>query len=165
MSKISFFTHYNRPPAQDTVLDYETCNVSQADIDVSSLAYQLDRYGMEGLQARMEAMRDKFGYADTTKFGNFADLQNRVRKGVEYFEALPSEVRAKFGHRPELFYEYLENNKDEAIKAGYIKADIKVDDDVVNNTLDNNIGQELIKDDNTIQPVPQIPVVDDSVKS
>lgn len=160
MSKISFFTHYNRPPSVLTELDYETCNVSQADVDISKLSYQLDRYGMEGLQARMEAMRDKFGYADTTKFGNFADLQNRVRKGVEYFEALPSEVRAKFGHRPELFYDYLEKNKDEAIKEGYIKSDIKVDSGVVDSTIDNNIGQELVKDTPVDTPVSSTADVD-----
>lgn len=160
MSKISFFTHYNRPPAFDTVLDYVTTNVSQADVDISKLSYQLDRYGMDGLQARMEAMRDKFGYADCTKYGNFADLQNRVRKGVEYFEALPSEVRAKFGHRPENFYEYLENNRDEAIKQGFIKSDVKVDNSVVDTTIDNNISQELVKDGLNDTSVPTTPATD-----
>lgn len=154
MSKsVPFFTHYNRPPAVDTVLDYETSTVSQADVDISRLSYQLDRYGMDGLQARMEAMRDKFGYADTTKYGDFADLQNRVRKGVEYFEALPSEIRAKFGHRPENFYDYLEKNKDEAIKQGFIKSDVKVYDTVLDSTVDTNISQELSTTDDVIKSV------------
>lgn len=149
---VPFFTHYNRPPVVKTVLDTDTVFVSQADADTVSLSYQLQRYGMDGLQARMEAMRDKFGYADCTKTGTFAELQNRVRKGVEYFEALPSEVRAKFGHRPEAFYEFLETNTEEAVKQGYLPKDVLPNRDVVDVVVDNNISQELVKDDTVVSP-------------
>lgn len=147
---VPFFTHYNRPPSVSTVLDTDTVFVSQADADTVSLSYQLQRYGMDGLQARMEAMRDKFGYADCTKTGTFAELQNRVRKGVEYFEALPSEVRAKFGHRPEAFYEFIESNKEEAVKQGYLPESVLPKRDVVDVAVDNNISQELVKDDSVV---------------
>ncbi len=116
---MKFYSYYQKPPKVETVLDYETTFVSQAEADTCSLSYQLNRFGMDGLQARMEAMRDKFGYADCTVSNSFADIQNRVRQGIEYFEALPSEVRRKYNDNPEEFYDYLNKNPQKAVEDGF----------------------------------------------
>lgn len=123
MAKTGFYTYYNRPPKQNTVLDYETKFVSQAEADTCGLKYQLERYGMDGLQQRFEAMKDKFGYADTRLVPSFAELQNRIVKGTNYFNELPSEIRAKFGHSPANYFDFIENHPDEAIKEGYISGE------------------------------------------
>ena len=115
-----FYTGYNRPPQQKTVLDYDTVHVSQSEAKVASLQYQLERFGMSGLQAQMEQMREKFGYADCTKVPSFAEAQQQLAKATQYFEALPSKVRQAFGHRPEAFYDFIEKNPEEARKQGFI---------------------------------------------
>lgn len=160
MSKQTFYTFFNRPPRVVTELDYDTCHVSQSEADMCSLAAQLQRFGEDGLLAKMQALQDKFGYADCTKIGTFADIQNKYRRGVEYFEALPSEVRAKFGHRPEAFYDYIQNNQEQAIKDGYIKAPDFSDVDVPD--LSTSVDTDVTKLNNsqtqkTPESVPQTP--------
>lgn len=117
---MKFYTFYNRPPKVVTDLDTETCFVSQSEVKTSGLKYQLERFGMNSLEARMEQMRSKFGYADCTKNNDFATLQNTYRSSVEYFEALPSEVRRKYNDRPEEFYSSIESNPQTAYEAGFI---------------------------------------------
>lgn len=141
MSKNVFFTHYNRPPSVSTHLDVDTCFVSQSEADMCCLHNQLRRYGEDGLAAKMQALQDKFGYADCTKIGTFADIQNKYRRGVEYFEALPSEVRARFQHRPDVFYDFIENNKEQAEKEGFIKPIVK--DSVVKDVIDTGLQQDV----------------------
>lgn len=118
--KQKFYSIYDRNPSVVTVLDYKTKFVDQSEADTVGLHYQLQRYGMDSLLARFEAMKDKFGYADTRVIPDFATLQNRLAKGIEYFNNLPSEIRAKFGHKAENFYEFVETNPQEAVKQGYI---------------------------------------------
>lgn len=129
-----FFTRYSVPDSPVTVLDYETKTVDQSEADMCGLHYQLQRYGLDGLQARFEAMKDKFGYADTRAVPSFAELQNRIVKGNEYFNNLPAEIRAKFGNNSAKFYTYLEENPEQAVKDGYIHGmsyvDIKPGDEV-----------------------------------
>lgn len=118
---MKFYTYYNRPKSPVTVLDYETKFVDQSEADMCGLHYQLQRYGIDGLQARFEAMKDKFGYADTRMIPGFAELQNRIVKGNEYFNSLPSEIRKQFGNNSAEFFTYLEKNPKEAISKGYIE--------------------------------------------
>lgn len=121
MAKFVFNDFYNRrPKSVCTKLDTDTVFVSQSEVKTSGLAYQLARYGMNTLEARMEQMRSKFGYADCTKNNNFADIQNRYVQSVEYFNALPSEVRRKYHDRPEDFYNSIEKDPELAYKTGFI---------------------------------------------
>lgn len=115
-----FYTFYDRPKSPNAVLDYETKFVSQAEADMNGLKYQIERYGMDSLVQRFEEMKSKFGYADTRVVPGFAELQNRIVAGREYFEALPSEIRKIFGHRPENYFSYLEENPEKAVQQGYI---------------------------------------------
>lgn len=160
MSKNVFFTHYNRPPSVFAELDFTTCFVSQSEADMCCLQNQLRRYGQDGLEAKMQALQDKFGYADCTKVGTFAEIQNKYRKGVEYFEALPSSVRERFRHRADIFYDFIENNQEQAIKEGFVKPIEKVDvvkDDVVKDVVDTGLKQDVsvsngsLRHDNTSQ--------------
>lgn len=116
-----FFTFYDRPKSPVTVLDYETKFVDQSEADMCGLHYQLQRYGLDGLQARFEAMKDKFGYADTRMIPSFSELQNRIVKGNEYFNSLPSEIRKQFNNKSAEFFDYLEKNPKDAISKGYIE--------------------------------------------
>lgn len=154
-NKQVFYTHYNRPPSFNTTLDIDTCFVSQSEADMCCLQNQLRRYGEDGLAAKMQALQDKFGYADCTKVGTFADVQNKYRRGVEYFEALPSEVRARFQHRPDVFYDYIEKNQEQASKEGFVKPIFKEDvvKDVVDTGLqqDKSISTDSLNADNTKQ--------------
>lgn len=118
---MKYYNVYDKkPPKVFTKLDTETCLVSQSEIVTSSLQYQLHRYGMDSLSARLEQMRDKFGYADCTVNNDFATLQNRYRQSVDYFEALPSEIRAKYHHRPEEFYDDIQKDPKVAYEHNFI---------------------------------------------
>lgn len=139
MVKNSFYTQFNRPLSVTTKLDTDTVFVSQSEADMCCLQNQLRRYGEDGLLAKMQALQDKFGYADCTKIGTFADIQNKYRRGVEYFEALPSEVRARFNHRPEEFYDFVEKNREQAIKDGFVQA--PVDKEAVDKVTDISLSQ------------------------
>lgn len=118
---MKFETLYeNRKPLYVTELDYDTKLVDQSEADAVSLDYQLKRFGMDGLTARFELMKSQFGYADTRLIPSYSELSNRIAKGTEYFNALPSEIRRQFSDKPENFFDYLENNPKEAIEKGYI---------------------------------------------
>lgn len=121
MAKFQFYDFYNkRPPKVSTVLDTDTVFVSQSEVKTSGLAYQLERFGMNTLEARMEQMRSKFGYADCTKNNDFATIQNLYRQSVDYFSALPSDVRRKYQDDPTVFYENIQKNPQTAFEAGFI---------------------------------------------
>lgn len=150
MSKPKFYTFYDRPPEVTTVLDYDTKLVDQSEADMCGLDYQLQRFGIDGLQARFEAMKDKFGYADTRMLPSFAELQNRIVKGTEYFNNLPSEIRAKFNHQPENFFTYLEENPQQAVKDGYV-SNVYIND--ILPKQQEQINQVLDKVEPTVEPV------------
>lgn len=124
MSKVKFYDFYNnRPPKNHFKPDTETVFVSQSEIETSGLKYQLSMYGFDSLAQRMEDMRSKFGYADCTKISDFRESMNKYSQGVEYFNALPSEIRRKYNDRPELFYDECFKNPDTAYEAGFISED------------------------------------------
>lgn len=123
MSK--FYTRYNLPPTKPLELDIETKFVSQAEADMVGLSYQLKRFGFDGLAAKFEAMKGKFGYADTRLVPDFQTMANNVAKGVEYFNKLPVEIRQKFDYKADKYYEYLGEKPEEALKQGYIDSESK----------------------------------------
>lgn len=118
---MKFYNLYDKkPPRCFTKLDTETCLVSQSEVQTSSLQYQLSRYGMDTLSARLEQMRDKFGFADCCNNNNFATIQNQYRRSVEYFENLPSEIRRKYNDLPENFYDDISKNPKVALEHNFI---------------------------------------------
>lgn len=143
-----FLTRYNPPKSSCVKLDTETKFVDQSEADMVGLKYQLQRYGLDGLAARFEAMKDKFGYADTRLIPSFSELQNRIIKGTEYFRQLPSEIRAKFGHNVAAFYEYIENNPEQAVKDGLISGVQVVED--IRKDIQNIVSPSVEK----VEPQP-----------
>lgn len=118
---MKFYSNFNKPKQKfSDNLDYKTKMVSQAEADVCGLKYQLERYGMNTLMSKFEAMKSKFGYADCRNIPDFETMQNRVVSGTQYFDNLPSEIRQRFNNKAAIFYSYIENNPVEAVKEGYI---------------------------------------------
>lgn len=124
MSKPVFYDFYfKKPPAVNHDNDNDTVLVSQSEVKTSGLAYQLKHYGMDSLSARMEEVRSKFGYADTTNCGDFTDIQNKYVSAVQYFESLPSEIRRKFADRPDVFYDNIFKDVELSKELGIIPKD------------------------------------------
>lgn len=121
---MKFYNNYNKPKHIKSNIDYDTKVVQQSEADVVGLKYQLQRYGMNTLLSKFESMKSKFGYADCTVIPDFETLQNRVSKGVEYFQNLPSEIRDKFKNKPSLFYKSIEDDPVQAVKDGYINDNV-----------------------------------------
>lgn len=152
MSKV--YTRFSMPVSPVSVLDYDTVLVDQSEADMCSLKAQLERYGMDGLQARMLAMQDKFGYADTRLIPDFATLQNRVVAGTNYFNSLPSEVRAEFGHRPERFYEYIEKNPQKAQDRGFIS--LSKSEELLQNIKNDSKIDEVVNTSDVVESVESV---------
>lgn len=141
------------------VLDTETKLVSQAEADMVSLQAQLSRYGMDSLMAKMQAVQDKFGYADTRLLPDFATLQQKIVEGNQYFDSLPSSIRAEFNHKSELFYDYCSKNPDKAEERGFIT---RVKADELNKTLQSvNIKKNTKKIDEVAEVVETADKVED----
>lgn len=141
MSKCKFYDCYDNPPPKVyTDLDTSEVFVSQSEVKVSGLAYQLKQYGMDTLSAQMETLRSKFGYADCRHINDFATLQNKYVEAVDYFNALPSDIRRQYQDRPELFYEDVQKNPDTAFKGGFISEEFyKQLNEKLKNTSSNQI--------------------------
>lgn len=122
---MKFYSYYtNEPPKVSTKPDTETVFVSQSEAIRSSLKYQLEVFGMDTLQAKLKETQSKFGYADTRYSKSFGDLCEQYARANDYFQALPAEYRAKFGHDPIKFYSSIEQNPGEAYKTGFISKDL-----------------------------------------
>lgn len=150
------------PESPVKVLDTETKLVSQSEADMVSLQAQLSRYGMDSLIAKMKAVQDKFGFADTRLLPNFASLQQKIVEGNQYFDSLPSSVRAEFNHRSELFYDYCANNPDKAEERGFIT---RVKADELNKTLQSvNVKKNSKKIDEVAEVVETVEKVEDEAQ-
>lgn len=119
-----FFTYYNSPAPVTTVPDLETVFVSQSEAIRASLKYQLETFGMDTLQAKLKETQSKFGYADTRFSKSFGDLCEQYARANDYFQSLPAQYRAQFGHDPIKFYSYIEKQPANAFKAGFISKDL-----------------------------------------
>ena len=117
---MEFFTFYNRPAPVTCVPDTETKFVDQSEADRASLKYQLERFGMDSLQQQLQKTMSQFGYADTRLTKSYSDLASIYAEANSYFSNLPSRVRAKFGHDPVQFYQYIEQQPEKAWKDGFI---------------------------------------------
>lgn len=97
--------------------------------DVNRIVKRFEREGI-----RMERIP---GYVDLSgaKFGDFSDGSdylhacNSVISANESFMALPSEIRSKFSNDPGAFLDFCSDpdNKDEMIKLGLMKPDVKAE--------------------------------------
>lgn len=132
----------NRPEPVPTILDTETKFVDQSEADRCSLSYQLERFGMDGLQQRLEQTKAQFGYADTRLTSDFASLAQKQAEANSYFMQLPAQIRKEFNHDPIAFYSKIENDPKFMYEKGFISKKLATDLGVLNN-VDNIIKDSV----------------------
>lgn len=130
----SFYT--NRPEPVGTELDIETKLVDQSEADRSSLSYQLERFGMDGLQQKLEQTKAQFGYADTRLTKDFQQLAVKMAEANTYFMQLPAKIRKEFGHDPVEFYSQIEKDPASMYSKGFISEKLANDLGVVTKPVD-----------------------------
>lgn len=83
------------------------------DTDINTI---LDRYNKTGVLPT----RSGGVYADVSNLGDFADVMDRVNSARREFESMPSAIRARFGHDPVAYFEFVNDprNTEECIKLG-----------------------------------------------
>lgn len=59
-------------------------------------------------------------FGDFTQFSDFADIQSRLLQAQANFDALPSDIRARFGYNPAALIAFIEDpaNADECVRLG-----------------------------------------------
>lgn len=117
---MSFYTFYKKPKPVCLKPDTETKLVDQSEADRASLQYQLERYGMNSLQQRLEQTKAQFGYADTRLTPSFADLSQKMAEANSYFMQLPSQLRKQFNHNAVEFYSQIEKDPKSMYEKGFI---------------------------------------------
>lgn len=149
-TKLSFKSFYsNRPAPVGTDLDTETKLVDQSEADRASLSYQLERFGMDGLQQKLEQTKAQFGYADTRLSKDFQQLAEKMAEANSYFMQLPAKIRKEFGHDPVEFYSQIEKDPASMFSKGFISEKLATDLGVVtkpveNKPIENNISSESV---------------------
>lgn len=122
---MKFATFYNNPvKTQGTKIDNETVFVDQSEAERASLKFQLERFGMNTLLSKLKETQSQFGYADTRFSKSFGDLAQRYAEANQYFQALPAQIRAEYGHSAIKFYESIENDPKQAFDRGFISKDL-----------------------------------------
>lgn len=144
----SFYT--NRPKPVGTVLDIETKFVDQSEADRASLAYQLERFGMDSLLQKLEQTKAQFGYADTRLTKGFVDYANSMAEANSYFMKLPAQIRKEFGHDPIKFYSKIESDPEFMYKNGYISEKLAKDLGVL--SLQEKQNQNVVTP--VVEPTP-----------
>jgi len=106
-------------------LIYYTEQHHKAECDVNNIIKKYDKTGLITHVSRFEA---KFGDMRGVDFKTAMDI---VSSAKSEFNKLPSEIRKRFENTPEKLLEFMEKeeNRDEAIKLGLIRADWTVETD------------------------------------
>lgn len=88
------------------------------DADINEI---VRRFGLTGQLPNDLRMPE---YGDFTNIGDFHTAMNTVRAAEEEFMRVPATIRARFAHDPQQLMAFLadENNRDEAVKLGLVKA-------------------------------------------
>lgn len=120
---MSFKTFFNRPAPVVFTPDTKTEFVDQSEARRAALKYQLERFGMDSLQQRLQQSMAQFGYADTRAIKSFSDLAVEMAEANEYFNQLPPEIRKKYGHNPAEFFDQVEKNPSKMYEEGIISMD------------------------------------------
>lgn len=124
---MEFKSYYSKLECLPHSNDSETVLINQEEADCCGLAYQVRRYGMDGLAARFEAMKDKFGFADCRNLPNYAEQVNMVNRATEYFDNLPSELRKQYGNDPVRFYDAINQQPVSMQEKGFISPEYTKD--------------------------------------
>jgi len=114
--EVQLYTRFNRPlvsgltclkPSMTSQEFKDECNVNNI----------LKRYAAQAqvMGVPLSELLPKLGtapYGDFTNLDNFMEMKNKVARATQVFEALPSDIRAKYGNTVEGFIGAL-NNPDE----------------------------------------------------
>ena len=156
-NKILFKSFYtNRPAPVGTDLDKETKFVDQSEADRASLSYQLERFGMDGLQQKLEQTKAQFGYADTRLTKDFQQLAEKMAEANSYFMQLPAKIRKEFGHDPVEFYSQIERDPANMYKKGFISEKLANDLGVITKPVEQKPVENI---------TPAEPVVNENVSA
>lgn len=122
---MKFSTFYNNlVKEQGTKIDHETLFVDQSEAERASLKFQLERFGMDTLLSKLKQTQAQFGFADTRYSKSFGDLAQKYAEANEYFQVLPAQIRAEFGHSAIKFYESIDKDPKTAFNRGFISKDL-----------------------------------------
>jgi len=99
---------------------YLTEQANKNECDVNKIVKKYDKTGLISHISKISAV-----YGDVAVL-DYKKAQDVLCDAKSKFEALPSEIRKKFGNTPHRFYDFIQNgqNRDEAIKLGLIPNDI-----------------------------------------
>lgn len=147
----SFYS--NRPAPVPTILDTETKFVDQSEADRCSLSYQLERFGMDGLQQKLEQTKAQFGYADTRLCKDFESLALKQAEANSYFMQLPAQIRKQFNHDPIEFFSKIEKEPQYMYEKGFISERLAKDLGVVKDVNINTDNTLLNTEPVEVQPV------------
>lgn len=122
---MKFCTFYNNPIKKlGTTIDFETVFVDQSEAERASLKFQLERFGQDTLLSKLKQTQSQFGYADTRFSKSFGDLAQNYAEANQYFQNLPAQIRAEYGHSAIRFYESIDKDPKQAFVKGYISKDL-----------------------------------------
>lgn len=112
---MKFCTKYNRPPSpvspSGDVSLTDASYLNETNIDII-----MKRYA----QGDTSAVRSIGVFADVSALGDFQHCMDVVKESREAFEALPADIRDRFGHDPVALVKFLSDssNDEEAVKLG-----------------------------------------------
>lgn len=122
---VVFNTNYQRPPNVVVVFEKPSLT-SQQFKDEADVNYLIQRYKATGTfydalntAGRLKRMPQFGDFAD---IGDFAEQQAKILEVYDLFNALPAEMRARFGNNPAAYVEFVGNpaNTKQAIAMGLL---------------------------------------------
>lgn len=127
---VVFNTNYKRPP-NVVFISVEPSLTSQQFKDEADVNYLIQRYKATGTfydalntAGRLKRM-PQFG--DFAGIGDFAEQQAKILEVYDLFNSLPAEMRARFGHNPAAYVEFVGNpaNTKQAIEMGLLSKPVE----------------------------------------
>lgn len=116
------FQHAYSEPFRGSDLECKDVSLTQQNFkDETDINVLLERFKVTGV---MPAAVRLPSYGDFTGVNDFRTAMDAVRNAMDGFMALPANLRARFENDPQRLLEFLsdENNRDEAVKLGLLKA-------------------------------------------
>lgn len=98
---VKIYTAYDPPPAVESG-SFEPSIVDQSELRELDIEVILERYVSRGIVPP----RYRVGqFGDVSEAMSFAEMNERVAMGKEFFESMPAQVRTKFDNDPVKFME------------------------------------------------------------
>lgn len=113
---MKFFTLYNRPPQVDTICDQPSMTRQEfaRECDLNCI---LEDYRITG---QLPTTSRVPSYGDFTDVQDFETSLQRVNQAKDDFNALPANMRARFGNDPVAYYSFVldPKNVEECVRLG-----------------------------------------------